>query len=210
MPDTFTTTTIATNTVSTVANIWPTWNYGWSTSATAATAATTVAAWYQWNQSWTTNSVTFTHQVAWERWIEHQQRTNRQIHVAPPPETAAQKAAREVSAREYRRQQDAILAATREANERAEKLLQSALTAEQREELKTKNYFHCKSRVGNTYRIHRGTHGNVRRVIGNREVENLCIQPANVPTADSMLAQKLHIEHCEDDFRRTANIRNLN
>ncbi len=94
------------------------------------------------------------------------------------------------------------------AKEKAEKLLQSALDDKQKEELKVKGHFHCKSNKGVIYRIKRGTHGNVKKLdpTGTKEVESLCIQPDNVPAQDAMLAQKLMIENDEDSFRRIANI----
>ena len=94
------------------------------------------------------------------------------------------------------------------AKEKAEKLLQSTLDDKQKEELRTKGHFHCKSNKGVIYRIKRGTHGNVSKLdpTGTKEVESLCIQPDNVPAQDAMLAQKLMIENDEDSFRRIANI----
>ncbi len=136
-----------------------------------------------------------------------------QVVAAPPPTPEQQAALERVRVEEQRRWQEdqrRIEAEKNEAKEKAYKLLDSALDNQQREELKTKGFFHCRSKQGNLYRIYRGSHGNVKKVVNNKEVEKYCIQPHYVPEGDCMLAQKLHIENDEDSFIRTANITRLN
>lgn len=136
------------------------------------------------------------------------------IRVTPtPPPTAEQIRAREQeNARRaaemdrMRQEQVRLDGEKKEAKEKAEKLLQSALALVQREELNKNGFFHCRSNKGNLYRIYRGSHGNIRKIVGDKEVERICVQPSYVPEGDCMLAQKLHIESDEDTFRGTANI----
>jgi hypothetical protein len=183
----------------------------WSTNVTNATTTARELVWTAWSEGFTVNSTsittaaTSTESLLWRVWNDQVQAiTWRQVRETP--EARAERSRREAEAK---RVQEQAALQRRQADERAERLLQSALTPEQRDELRSKQHFHCRSRSGRLYRIHRGTHGNVRVVEGNREVESLCVQPNDVPAADAMLAQKLHIEHCEDDFRRTANIRRI-
>lgn len=146
--------------------------------------------------------------------------TNGTIFVTPVSDAAAQRfreedarlqRQREIDSERIRQTEFQRSAERIAAKERAEKLLQSALSPEQREELKIRGFFHCRSKVGIFYRIYRGSHGNVRRLNHTgKEIERLCVQPSYVPESDCMLAQKLHIENDEQGFRRTANIIQLN
>lgn len=199
---------------------WVDWNSKVTTSNYVSTSTT--ATWAVWNKqckhlveqtirhSLSTTGHTW---VKWNAasWGMVNETTRGVITTREMPETLEQVARRrqyetEANARQ-RASQDAIIRERAEAKEKAEKLLQSALSSEQREELNNKGFFHCKSRVGNRYRIYRGSHGNVKLLNpSGKEIEKLCVQPSYVPEGDCMLAQKLHIEHNEDDFRRTANI----
>lgn len=190
-------------------DVWPTWN------ETSATTLKKVAMQIlQWN-----------HTETWASWNYNQRMVgttiNRYVEATSVPENAQQRFREEDAERQRERQRQNEIRNQRHreeefhrsaAKERAEKLLQSALTERQREELNTKGFFHCKSRIGTVYRIYRGSHGNVKRLndAGNKEIERLCVQPYHVPEGDCMLAQKLHIENCEEEFRKTANITLLN
>lgn len=91
---------------------------------------------------------------------------------------------------------------------RARRLLVENISDAQRAQFEAHGYFDVS--VGQrTYRIHQGTHGNVRRVEGGVETVSLCAQPAGVPVCDAMLAQKLLIETDEAAFLRIANARTL-
>lgn len=93
---------------------------------------------------------------------------------------------------------------------RARKLLVSALTPEQRRTYEDSRYFDVAVN-GRTYRIHQGTHGNVRLLdaAGRAEVVAYCIQPDHVPPEDAMLAQLLTLKNDEPTFLRLANATRL-
>lgn len=90
----------------------------------------------------------------------------------------------------------------REAAEaRANLLLGQHLTAEQRECLRLRDYFHVRSQHLNLYRIHRGRSMNVRQLDRHGKVQDvLCAFPRDVPDGDAMLVQKLMLETAEDQF----------
>lgn len=96
-----------------------------------------------------------------------------------------------------------------EARAKARALLFAGLDRDQIESLEKHRYFDLKV-AGRCYRIHQGTHGNVRLLDdAGREVTLYCAQPNGVPTEDAMLAQKLLIESDEAAFLRVANARTL-
>lgn len=98
------------------------------------------------------------------------------------------------------------------AKGRAQILLRESLTDEQKAELAEKRYFTLQvidSQTGarRNYRIHQGRARNVEQVDDNgRRLRTLCAHPAiDCPDEDTMLAQKLWLEHREADFLRVAN-----
>lgn len=93
------------------------------------------------------------------------------------------------------------------ASTRALALLQSFLDDEQKKSLQQHRYFDVISRHSRRrYRIHYGTHGNVRLLNeAGREVTRYCAQPEGVPTEDAMLAQLLMIRNEEAEFLNVAN-----
>lgn len=94
------------------------------------------------------------------------------------------------------------------ARDRARQLLHLALTRDQQRSLEERRFFDMNVN-GRTYRIHYGTHGNVRLIQGGVETRLYCAQPNGVPTEDAMLAQKLMLETDEPAFLRVANERIL-
>lgn len=207
--DTALKTTAGTNNV-----VWRWWNEErliWTATGTSSMHHDAWNGWCQAASGSTTNS------LVWEAWVSNGVRyqkaraENEFYHqrwpVPTPEQLAVQQAARDKAEIDRK----ARVAEIETAKGRAEKLLLSALTDQQKEEFKSKGHFHCKSKQGNIYRIYRGTHGNVKKLdpSGRKEIESLCIQPENVPEADAMLAQKFHIEFNEESFRKTANITRL-
>lgn len=92
------------------------------------------------------------------------------------------------------------------AKKRAEELLLSFLTPEQRDELERLNHFHLI--VGERkYRIKRGRSRNIELLdASGKPVEKLCAHPRDyIPDADTMLAQKLMLETDEEAFLKMAN-----
>jgi len=101
----------------------------------------------------------------------------------------------------------AHVAAARVVGARARRLLMSVLSPAQRQTYEDKRYFDVQV-AGKVYRIHQGTHGNVRELgPDGRERYLWCAQPDHVPTEDAMLAQMLLLKHDEAAFRRVANRR---
>lgn len=103
-------------------------------------------------------------------------------------------------------------AGERVARQRAATLLEQHLTRAQRQELAQYGRFTVIARGSQrVYRVHRGRAGNVqlldaqgRPVMGR----TYCCHPAAaVPDEDTMLSQKLMIEHDEQEFLRLANVR---
>lgn len=193
--------------------IWGHWNT--AASATAATVvlpystSTAASIWNRWVVKETHNH----HLAALEYAQQFQQRpptVRPRVH-----ESTEASAARRARENEERNRQETLRKFRVEqvslAQDKAEKLLLSVLTEEQQRELREKRYVTCKSRKsGNRYRVYRGTHGNVRQIDHTgKEIAQLCVQPDNVPEGDSMIAQLLHIEHNEEEFRKTANITRL-
>lgn len=124
--------------------------------------------------------------------------------------TAEQKAARRVAEAAHEARLQAELHALVAIKSRAEKLLQACLTTEQQGQLHAHGWFELRTPSGRHYRIRRGRAGNVielDRATG-RPLCSYCCHPIDlVPDEDTMLAQKLMLEHQEDDFLRLANRR---
>lgn len=93
-----------------------------------------------------------------------------------------------------------------EAEVRAEELLRSCLSERQDADLTRLGWFDVPASPGRTYRVKRGTAGNVYLLgADGREVEQYCAHPSGVPAADTMLAQKLMLEAAESRFLKIAN-----
>lgn len=181
--------------------VWPRWNTLYGTgSANASTVyqipTTTLSA----------GDTVRTSVIVWAGW-------NCSYMVAPnvryeyvdmlTPQSAAPAATMAV-AHEVRRK------ARESADAKADRLLKTILSAEQRVQYERERAFDVI--VGRTgerrrYRIKHGWAGNVFVVDDRgREVERLCIHPSvQVPIADNLVAQKLLLEADEATFRRTAN-----
>jgi hypothetical protein len=168
----------------------------WYNTAITVTGSTTSVIW----NSWITNSATTAQNYVFAQWagqVEARKETKREA-------AARRKREREHAAQFAERQRKAV-----EAQARAEALLVEHLSPEQAMTLAARNYFDVA--IGERkYRIHRGTHGNVRLLDETgREKTLFCVQPEGVPVPDAMLAQKLHLEANEQEFLRVANARVL-
>lgn len=170
--------------------------YVWTNHITISGSATTTSncTWGQWLQ---TGAIVTN--ATWSYWAG-------EVHQRK--ETKRQRVTRLAAERQYAEQQRQAMLA-QQAGNKAEKLLIEHLTPAQAQSLAGRGYFDVQ--IGDkTYRIHRGTHGNVRLLDGaGREKTLYCVQPGGVPTADAMLAQKLHLEANEQEFLRVANARAL-
>lgn len=93
---------------------------------------------------------------------------------------------------------------------KAVKLLREVLDRKQKKEFDKNRQFYVRGGVsGNLYRVKHGRAGNVEMLDRNKQVkETFCIHPRIwCPNEDTMLTQKIMIEHMEDQFRSEANIR---
>lgn len=173
----------------------------WTNTYLSSATTTGCDLWSDWNTGYLVTSTSTTTGIwsAWDRRCQIQKRTRKQME--------ADQRALDV-ARAARLQAAQIAAVSLQlAKERSEKLLISVLTDQQRTELAEQGHFHVVAPSGALYRIKWGTHGNVKRIVDGREFESLCVAPNDVPVGDAMLAQVLHIQYNEEEFRRTANIR---
>lgn len=173
-------------------------------------ASVTNGTWTSWQQDTNANctantAVTTTLDLVWYSWYDSSRQAVNQpyIRFAPdyPVQTAEAQAAREVERVERIRVRN-------EANARAELLLKENLDAKQLQELAGTDRFTVISKDGTRhYRIFRGRSRNIERIDAlGRRMHTLCAHPVDdVPDADTMLTQKLMLEHCEEDFLKVAN-----
>ncbi len=89
---------------------------------------------------------------------------------------------------------------------RAMALLRSTLDDKQIEDLETHSHFYVIGSSGRRYKIGViSIVGNVEEVDDSGVVARYCAHPMNVPIGDAVLAQKLWLEHDEDEFKKAAN-----
>lgn len=194
-----------------------------SASATNITSATTI--WTGWNQAYTelTGTVGTAAQItianAWPHWLEEQDlrraQQPMQARAGLPARPSEAEVARALEQeRQWRLAAEEKAKKAMEAEKRAEDLLRDCLSAEQIDQLKSRNFFYVEveGRHGRKerYRIDRGSHGNVKQVDEKGSIiRSFCIQPSGVPVPDVMLAQKLWLEASDEsraEFWETANI----
>lgn len=91
---------------------------------------------------------------------------------------------------------------------RAEKLLLSHLTPEQKAQLEKESKFEVESQSGKKFMIEKGRYGNVYSLDkARKKVDRFCIHPQDMtPDYDTMLAQLIWLKWNEAEFMRTANI----
>lgn len=116
-------------------------------------------------------------------------------------------------AREQSKQLDKEKARKRRvANLKAMRLLRKVVTDEQWAQLKEKGFFEVIGRSGKKYELHK--HTTVSNVIqvDFKQRQKMCAHPdlhmdgGTLPMADVLVAQKLAIEHREDEFLAVANL----
>ena len=178
---------------------WTEWTCTSPTNVTPTASTTTNSeAWYY----WTTDS---TGAAGGYRHSEHDQDRLRRLR---PQITPEQREQRERQQAENERRWAAERAEKQTAKDRADELLDANLTDAQRSDLARDGFFFVDSLKGNKYRIRRGRVANVDAMhkCGERVSHKLCAHPQlYVPDGDTMLAQKLMLEHNEDEFLRLAN-----
>jgi hypothetical protein len=171
-------------------SLWAGWNEAYVTAAGSANNVATVtlndycqAAWPAWNQIYVADATGSGH-----------------VTYTPVPETQEQEQARQDS-------YTAQVKARQEAAAKAEILLLSFLTEEQKAQYKQSGYFETLSNDNKRYRIKKGRSGNVKELNDQgREVYSFCGHPAEaVPDQDTMLVQLLMLTTDAEAFRRIAN-----
>lgn len=180
------------------------WNV-WSTSSTpTVTSGSTI--WTNWNSFETP-------QNQYNR--SHIQRQHNQyippVDVRTPEQVAAEDAARAERTARWNEQARIDTIAREKAEKRAEELLLTLLTEEQKRQFKAESAFIVHGRSGLRYRIRRGRSGNVDVIERDGRLRHrLCAHPIeNVPNCDTMAAQKLMLEFDDLDFSRRANIHHV-
>lgn len=187
----------------TSASTWYQWCTSDSTTATAPTANTVI--WNGWVASSTTVSITASTDATWYAWNDGVVSRVQVIpYNAPSTETEAQRQARLQREEQYRQEAEARKKEQEEANARANELLESNLSDEQRRQLREIDAIII-NLVSRQYRIRRD--GAVHELDKDgKPVASYCIHPReNFPPADIMLAKKLMLETDEGAFLRIAN-----
>jgi hypothetical protein len=230
--------TVNYTTTTTVNNNWVINVNGYNYYSTQGTVGflTDALTWDRWNQTYTmsVNSYAINGQV-WSNWTGavqtydavqmHREVTRRGLTYARPVETPEEREARRVrEALALFQRVEAERLATQSAAERALGTLLGLLTAEQRDEYAQKGYFHVVGSRGRLYRIHKGSSGNIRRVISRDQegkgeaafcvhskprvdrMEELGLTSGHLPHEDHMIQQMLHLQIDEDEILAKANV----
>lgn len=194
----------------------------WTSSTTSATTANDAEIFRQWVTSdGTTSNVTVdtassTDSTVWLQWVTDATGTitNALDEVGDQFRVAGRVIAEELTPHleaireDQRRERDAAEQRRREAKARARATLERFLDAAQRKQLQTQRFFEVVvGEAKRRYRVMQGRAGNVHLVDADgRKVASYCIHPRmGVPDEDTMLAQKLMLEHNEAEFLRVAN-----
>lgn len=199
---------------------YPNYESVWVWKGTTTTAGTNNnvslgnGAWRSWNST-TTTTVSINLDNVWQKWNQDVFYDAQAFVQKIAQPSAAELERRRVEAERRRvsiaREQVRRDRARAVAQRRAERLLRSNLSKEQREEYDRLKRFHVVGADGRLYRVHRQWSHNLEVVEetpdGRYITEQLCVHPReSVPTEDSMLAQKLMLETDPANLRRIANI----
>lgn len=189
-------------------------NASWAVWCRDMSLAEDPSSWYVWNGA-TSSSTSFSE--VWRVWHSTNtatwdvpataprlcRETNRRLTADEIRETEVREHTRHVEMQKRSAEREIVL---QEAQRKAWSLLKSNLSPEQTLELDSKEHFHLHV-AGERYRIQKGSHGNVQLLNPDGTVKRqFCIQPADVPVGDIMLAQKLLLESNVREFYRIANV----
>lgn len=161
------------------------------------TTSATTSTWAIWN---TSNMITTRSSSVWVVWMNECQNYTASYNADQEREVQEQLAQRLRIMEEARAQLE-------EAERTAKELLEACLNEPQRLELKRHGTITVRG-LHHRFRIRKGRVANVD-VVGKdgRLVHKLCCHPVGeVPDYDVMLAQKLMLEVCEDEFVKKANV----
>lgn len=194
---------------------WSQWNlqYVLSTSATTVQLITGYAEepWQYWNGAYTSGNYTYAtggtigYSIPWETWNTQHEYTAEQLAAQ-----AERRRQNEVQQEQWRQDRERLNARQAVVNSRAEQLLMSLLSDEQRRTRREHGWFEVRGSLGGRWRIrNRGQSGNVDLMpqTGNERLMSFCIHPPDrLPDADAHVAQMLGIVTDELAFRRTGNV----
>ena len=155
-----------------------------------------------WNFGQDTNTSAST--TVWNQWITGTANSIPSYNISYRELTAEEREVEHLANEERERRQ-------KEAEERAEKILDENLDEDQRKAYAERKVVPITTAKGRKYLIKKGRTGNVYRIDEQgKEVERFCIHPNEaVPDQDTMLGQLLWLRWCEDDFLRIANMTRL-
>lgn len=181
---------------------WNTWNEPTSWNCSASTTI-----WANWSTAATYNTT-----VIWPMWtadVGTNYTSCGTVNTVPAwrePTPEEREAERQASER-WRAQQEEQRRKREQAQQKAKAILEQHLTEEQRAQLARDKFFVVQGSKGRQYRVRQGRSMNVDRLDeAGQPIERLCAHPAVAcPDEDTMLVQKLHLEHDEEDFYRIAN-----
>lgn len=107
---------------------------------------------------------------------------------------------------EYKKRYKRAIAREKRIQQKALRLLEENLSAQQWEEYNKDKRFHVVSQSGKLYQIRHGRSRNIRLIENGKIVGIYCIHPQDmVPDEDTLLAQKLMLEANEEAFLKIAN-----
>ena len=170
---------------------WTNWNSGQDTGTSTSTTA-----WNQWTAGTADNTGTI-----WYYWVGRGANGTISIpSVGYREPTAEEREAARLANEEQERRR-------KEAEARAEKILDENLDEDQRRAYAERKVVPIMTAKGRKYLIKKGRAGNVYRLDEHdREVEKFCIHPDEaVPDQDTMLGQLLWLRWMEKEFLETAN-----
>lgn len=170
--------------------------------------ALTNTTWGNWIVTATNSASTITNTI-WTDWASNASAATGIFIVSgnnTPEPSAEQRAVWARQQEENRVRAEAANKLRIESEAKAEALLLSALSQRQREEYRREQAFMVFANSGIRYRIRKGRVANVDVLHPDGNTSHrLCAHPHDVPDCDTMLAQKLMLECCEDEFLRIAN-----
>lgn len=205
------------------------WN-GWVDTyhSTATTSVTTTdSTWGYWCSATDDSTCVTTSYTVWSYWVQERDGCVREVREVREVRQAVRSSAipydREPTTEEkeaQRKRDEEYREKCRKENEerliaeeKAKKLLLENIDEENRKRYEKDKLIIVTAKKSNrVYQIKHGRSGNVVQLDAkNKPIKRFCMHPiAMVPDADTVLAQKLMLEHNEDEFLRLANVHQLN
>lgn len=172
--------------------------------------------WPQWTTITATTAATFREsQLLWNGWLNSAGTINLGARRLPERTEEQWRVIREENER-LRAERDRLHAAARAEGR---KLLELVLSPAQLLSLDRQGFFEVVGSEGGLFRIYHGVSGNVRQLVGGREINRLCVHPrlldhrtdegegrGYLPTEDCLAAQALALLHDELGVVATANV----